>query len=524
VDRALSWLLALVLAPTAGCHCGRDEADDNGSSGEQAPREPVAADPPSALPSPRTLVIHHGAELDVIDLAELETLDLALAESDRIGRLTEIDASSACAGIDLGSVATRAPKLRALRVSGCADATASLAALVTLERLELNEVTIDRVLVERLGALVGLRTLTLARTPATEALVLDSLAALHISELALVELDRDSALAGLLALWPTSLQRVTLAGAWAGHDAMTRLSKAVALERLELRDTRVGNFSLNQIKPLLRLREVIWSGDTFNDNSPLYFRALPVERFACACPRFGDNGLHTLRHCEHVERLELERTQVTGAGLTALARLPRLAELVLHDRELGEAGFAALATVTHLRRLELSGHTEDPRVTGIGGLIGLEQLRLHYPELDDRAMTEIGKLIRLRELDLGGTALSDVGLAALAGLGGLEALTLSSTRVTNRGLAHLATLAHLQRLELDHTDVVDAGVHHLIGLQELVSLRLDHTLVTDAAVDDLLALGKLARLDLRATVVTAEGAARLSSAPTLVELAWGDQP
>jgi hypothetical protein len=372
--------------------------------------------------------------------------------------------------------------------------------------------------------MVGLERLALARTPATEELALEALASLHIRELALLELERDSLLAGLLALWPNTLRSASLVGGWAGHDAMTRVSKAAALERLELRDTRVGNFSLNQIKPLSRLHELVWTGDTFNDNSPLYFRDLPVTRFSCACPRFGDGALHTLRHCESVERLELERTQITGPGLAMLARLPQLAELVLHDRDVGEAGFAALTQVARLRRLELSGHAEDPRLIGLGALVGLEQLRLRYPELDDRAMVEIGKLQRLRELDLGGSALSDAGLAPLATLTGIEVLGLSHTRVTNRGLAHLAALTKLRQLELDHTDVVDAGVHHLIVLQELTRLRLDHTLVTDAAVEDLLALRKLVELDVRGTVITAEGAARLSSAPTLVELAWGDDP
>ncbi len=513
---------SLVLALLAACRCeGEAGADDDASGGVAAELEAVPTPEAGPAPRPRALVVHHASELDGPDLAELESLDLALAESDRIGHLTEIDASTACLGLDLAPLSTRAPKLRALRISGCVEATASLPALAGLQELELAELTIDATVVDRVAKLVGLRRLALVRTPATEKLVLAPLTPLPVERIALVELDRDSELAGLLSLWPTTLRQARLVGAWAGHDAMTRLSKASALELLELRDTRVGNFSLNQIKPLLHLHELVWAGDTFNDNSPLYFRELPVERFSCDCPRFGDGGLRTLRHCERVVRLELEHTQVSGVGLAALARLPRLEELVLHDRDLGEPGFAALAAIPGLRRLALSGHTEEPRMTGLGALVGLEHLTLRYPELDDRAMVELGKLTRLRELELGGAALSDAGLAPLAALGQLEALSLSRTRVTNRGLTHIGGLTKLQRLELDHTDVVDAGVHHLVTLHALTTLRLDHTLVTDAAINDLLALDGLERLDLRGTVVTAEGAERLATLPKLTELAWG---
>lgn len=515
-------LAAIAFLLASACRCDRDDA----SSDEQAPSIAASVEqtPPLAAAGPRArkLVVHHAAELSGVDLSEVESLDLALAESDRIGHLTEIDASTTCMGIDLVALSSRAPQLRSLRVSGCPEVTAGLAALAGLAELELCEMTIDKTVIERLATLFGLRRLALVRVESPEGLGIAALAALPIERISLVELARDSELAALVALWPATLKEAILVGSWAGHDAMTRVGKAAALERLELRDTRVGNFSLNQIKSLAKLREVRWAGDTFNDNSPLYFRDLPVERFACACPRFGDNGLRTLKRCEHVVRVELEHTQVSGAGLAALANLPRLAELVLHDRDLGELGFAALAGVTQLRQLELSGHTEDPRMAGLGALVGLELLRLHYPELDDRAMVEIGKLTHLRELDLSGAAISDSGLAPLVGLTQLETLSLSRTRVTNRGLAHLAGLAKLRELALDHTDVVDAGVHHLVALHELTRLRLDHTLVTDAAIDDLLTFDKLARLDVRATVVSATGAERLATAPALVELGWGE--
>ncbi len=515
-------LVALVLvAVLAGCRCGGD--GEGGAELPSASPAPAAALAPVDLPArpPRHLVIAHGSQLEGAELGSIESLDLALAESDRLGQLAELDAASVCAGIDLGAVARRAPALHTLRISGCGGLLSGLGAARGLRSLTLSELELDAAAVAQLAALEGLTALTLVRVTVPETVELDALGKLGLHEITLHDLERDSRLAHLLDLWPRSLVRATLSGSWAGHDAMTQLAKAQALERLELRDTRVGNFSLNQIKPLTKLREVVWSGDTFNDNSALYFRDLAVTHFTCDCPRFGDGGLHTLRHCASIERLELPRSQITGAGLGALTKLPELRELLIGDRDIGQAGLGALAAVPKLRRLELSGTAAQPSMPGLGALVHLEQLRVHYPELDDRAAAEIGRMVPLRDLDLARTRISDVGLAHFASLVNLQSLALSHTRVTNRGLSALSGLTQLRALHLDHTDVVDAATQHIAPLHGLQTLRLDHTLVTDASIDALLGLTALVRLDVSGTVITPEGLARLQTLPHLTELVGG---
>jgi hypothetical protein len=514
------------LALTAAVALAACRGDEVPAAAEPAEAPPATAPPlpEVAEPSdPHRLVVSHGSELADAALGEVESLDLALAESDRLGRMTEVDAATACDGIDLAAIAGRAPRLRTLRISGCSGPIHDLAALGSLSSLVLSELALDASAITALSQLPQLTTLSLVRVsvPQKPELDLEPLAKLSVREIVLSDLDRDSWLGHVLGLWPQTLTRATLAGSWAGHDAMTQLGKAEALEHLELRDTRVGNFSLNQIKPLARLRALVWIGDTFNDNSPLYFRDLGVTDFTCDCPRFGDGGLHTLRHCESVERLSLPRSQVTGPGLAALGKLPALRELVLHDRDLGAVGIEALRTITTLRRLELSGVAADPSFAGLGGLVQLEQLRLHYADLEDRAAVELGRLVGLRDLDLARTQISDVGLTHFAALVNLRSLILSHTRVTNRGLSSLSGLAQLRQLYLDHTDVVDAAIVHLVPLRALESLRLDHTLVTDAAIESLLQLAELQRLDVTGTVITAEGLARLDTLPKLVDLAGG---
>ncbi len=503
------------------CECGGEVPQPEAAvvppmieASDVAPAE-VDDDDRDAPIDPRDVTVHHTSDLAGVDPAQLLRLDLALSEVDQVGHMQAEGPSTACADLDLVRLATAAPNLESLRISGCPEAVrAGLGAFgPSLVKLELADLELDEVILGRLSQLPGLRALTLRRVKVqTDAFQV--LRRLDLHEITLAELERDSELSLMLDLWPRRLQEVSLVGSWAGHKAMLTLSKAEALRRLELRDTRIGNFSLNQIKPLSKLEEVVYAGPTFNDMSPLYFRDLPVQSFVCECPSLGDGGLRQLRHTKGLRALELRGTRVTGPGLANLEDLPGLERLVL-DVDPGPQGFEALGTLTRLTHFELGGEIADPTMDGLGLLTSLEELVLRVPTLDDRAAPQLGKLQKLRVLDLGRTRISDVGLASLAELTKLEVLRLHHTQVTNRGLEHLAGMKSLRVLELDHTDVVDAGVAHLSSLQNLQELRLDATLVTDAGLDHLAALQNLRRLNLAHTVVTEAGVAKLAKLPNL---------
>jgi len=515
LTRLLPLLLSLLFA---GCR-------------RETPQTPVEA---TVSPAPRTLVsrpetarerlvVHTASELSEADLGAVMHLDLALSAVDGVGFVSEQESADACNGLDLVALATAVPHLRTLRISGCQTAVnAGLGAFsATITSLHLADLTIDALTIAQLSQLRQLRALELTRVERDEH-PLRALAQLDLHTLVLTDLKRDSALAELFELWPRSLRSVTLSGAWAGHKAMLALSKAVSVERLELRETRVGNFSLNQVKALPNLRDLSLAGATFNDNSPLYVRDLPISTFHCDCPRLGDAGLRSLRHSEGVRHLDLRQSQVTGAGLLALETLHDLESLVLEGRDIAGDGLAALRTHRKLTRLEVSGTTTDPSLTGLRDLVSLTDLRLGYEKLDDRIAAELVELVDLRSLDLSGTEVSDQTLAAISHLTQLRTLKLHHTRITHRGLAHLAPLHHLEVLELDHTDLLDLGTDVLGNLSNLRVLRLDHTLITDATVHHLRALQRLERLNLSNTVVSSAGVAELIELPALEVLGLQD--
>lgn len=509
--------LALVAIALGGCNREREQAPVF----VQHDPSPLPEAPPRAGSPPTSLTVYDVNEIENVDLSELEFLDLALSEDDastRPGGRPERSSELRCQSADLHALAERAPKVETLRVSGCEAAIhAGLSAFPDLERLELSDLTFDGLILARVLGLERLQHLGMTRVE-LGAEPVDALRRLDLRSLSLRHLDKDSLLGDLLGDFPR-LEAVELEGEWAGHRAMVSLSKAQRLRSLTLTRTSVGNFSLNQIKGLEKLETVDWSGSTFNNNSPLYLRDLPVKRFRCNCARFGDQGLKHLKLVPGLERIVLVSTDATSEGLVFLQELEQLRELVLESIDLDAAGIEALAQIETLRSLDASGfELSDPTTPNLEKLDQLTHLRLGFPNLANEGAARIASLDRLESLDLANTQISDDGIVEYANLSELRTLTLHHTRITNRGLEAIGSLERLERLELDHTDIVDDGVRHLEAMASLKDLRLDSTLVTDACVPSLLAIPDLQRLNLANTVITSKGAKALSTHPSLETL------
>lgn len=540
---ALGLGLALV---SLGCHCGSGEAVEH--EPVEANQTDVEASTPKAESRPRSgdrssLVIADVATLEDTDLAQVEQLDLALSELDAQERplplpepeptdesgVEELDSAGIvdpaalarqhprCEGLDLHALADRTPRLRSLRISGCQAALhAGLSAFgPRLQELELVDIELDAVTIARLAQLHGLETLILTRVH-TEPDALKPLGRkISPQSITLRELALDSPVAELFGILP-DVRHIRIEGPWVTHTTMILVGKAKKLETLAVIDTTIGNYSLHQIKPLDHLHRLEWAGVGFNDSTPLFLKELPLDELVCTCTKLGDKGLHYLALLEKLRLLQLDRSQISSAGLAELTVLRGLERVVIRDRNFDGDGFAALAQLPALRELVLApGVLDDPEAPHLGELVGLRELELDLEGFGDRAAPQLATLVQLERLDLGGSAISDEGLEHLAPLINLRVLELQHTRVTKLGLRHLAGMSKLEVLELDHTDVVDEGVAELVGLQALRELRLDHTLITDAALVHVAKLIALERLNLADTVVTAKGVKLLEALPEL---------
>jgi hypothetical protein len=172
--------------------------------------------------------------------------------------------------------------------------------------------------------------------------------------------------------------------------------------------------------------------------------------------RASDADLAYVRRLKRLERLDIDASSVTAAGLALLKPLPHLANLRLFRMTAGDRGLEQFAGVNRLRVLSLE-----------------------ESQISDAGAANLANLTGLVDLDLSGTAIGDVALKYVGGLTSLKRLNLSRTRVTSGGMVHLRGLIQLSDLILDRTAVGDEGLAHLHGLRQLAMLSLDQCKITD---------------------------------------------
>jgi len=126
------------------------------------------------------------------------------------------------------------------------------------------------------------------------------------------------------------------------------------------------------------------------------------------------------------------------AGLRELATLPRLRTLDLGDTDITDEGFAHLAPLTSLTRLDVSMADEritDASIAIIGTFTKLVRLEVWRTSITDHGLAHLANLTALVELDLLGTSVTDAGIMALAKLPKLRWLGVYGTNTTPEGCA-----------------------------------------------------------------------------------------
>jgi hypothetical protein len=231
----------------------------------------------------------------------------------------------------------------------------------------------------------------------------------------------------------------------------------------------------------------------------------------------------------HAVSTGLSRMPFTDAWLEHIGKLRGLERLDLQRSRVSDAGLERLEGLTRLRELNLT-HTKitDAGMERIGKLAGLEVLSLECTAISDSGVKNLRELTRLRELDLGLAPVTEVGLGHVGRLARLEVLTIGgnpASRVTDAGLEKLEGLKRLRRLKLSWPGITDAGLEHigkLSCLEVLMIGAVPATAVTDAGLEHLEGLSELRRLDLGRSHVTADGVAKLQRTLPKCAISFGN--
>ncbi|HEX4607733.1 MAG TPA: hypothetical protein VH092_05945 [Urbifossiella sp.] len=170
-------------------------------------------------------------------------------------------------------------------------------------------------------------------------------------------------------------------------------------------------------------------------------------------------------------------------------------EVRLFNQNITDADLAELATLSDLRKLDLTG----VKVTGTGlaalSAIPLEELDLAFSGVTNEGLKEVAKFTSLKALGLmNASKITDEGVGDLAALKNMESLTIGqSPKVKDVGTGRaLRGMPHLQRLDITNSAVGDGAMKALTECPDLRALRFYGSQVTDTGMGS---IGKLTKLE-----------------------------
>lgn len=157
---------------------------------------------------------------------------------------------------------------------------------------------------------------------------------------------------------------------------------------VSLRDTKITDAGIRQLKLLPRLRSLDISGTLITDEVGATLKSFhSLKELAVANTDFSDTGLFHIKDLS-LRRLDVERTRVTNRGLRYLKAMDQLNELRLGQTSVGDEG------VVFLRGRPI------------------HRLDLHQTEVTDGVIAYLTSF-PLEEVILWDTGVSDRGLATL---------------------------------------------------------------------------------------------------------------
>jgi hypothetical protein len=169
-----------------------------------------------------------------------------------------------------------------------------------------------------------------------------------------------------------------------------------------------------------------------------------------------------LRALPKLNRILLENTRVTDAGLSAVSELVQLSCLRLDGTAITDAGVSQIRHLTKMRELGLARtNVTDACVMDLQEMTVLRSLHLSDTQITDNGLAALKEFTKLEFLSLRNTAVTDEGLASVSSLTKMETLDLGNTRITDACLPDLMRLSHLQSLCIDGTELSKDGIVQL---------------------------------------------------------------
>lgn len=274
------------------------------------------------------------------------------------------------------------------------------------------------------------RALCLVPARGSPASVLGADLAARATSLVLLGNDTDADLAVLRGA--PVLRALSIASRAFTNRGLAGLGPLPALEELDLEGSRVATPGVRSLAAHGKLRSLSLARTEVSDASFGALRALPLVALSIADnPLLSDAATPTLAAVTTLRALAISGTAISDAGLATLTRLD-LTALDVRGTRITDAGLTGLARTPRLVWLDASA-------LGVARLAWARALR------------------ELRYLRLADNPIADADLAPLVGVPTLELLDLARTRITDAALPTLAASPALRWIDVSGTAVTAAG-------------------------------------------------------------------
>ena len=187
--------------------------------------------------------------------------------------------------------------------------------------------------------------------------------------------------------------------------------------------------------------------------------------------------------------LDLNRTQVSDAGLLHLRNLTNLEWLMLIEARVSDAGLENIKSLTNLKMLYLDRTSvTNAGMSSLAGMANMEILTLNGTSITDAGLQQLKDLRRLKQIYLNETFVTLDGVKRFkAKLPSLTIIQFSETRALGIPVlmecdAKLSFDGNLDvvALSIDRKQFDDKAVATLHGLERIRKLALDRTSITGA--------------------------------------------
>lgn len=277
------------------------------------------------------------------------------------------------------------------------------------------------------------------------------------------------------------------------------------LRELHLRHQPVGNRFCDAVAELPNLKGLTLTSDrvtdaaiaTLSKNESIESLALGDSEKGCLVT---DEGLKSIGKMRQLRSLNLSSTKISGDGLSELGELKQLQKLTLDRVNVEDAELAHLRPLENLTWLRIyppnNRRLSDEAAIQISSLTNLERLDANF-QIADFGYAHLANLQKLTRIDVSGE-LKDETVQAVCRMNGLNHITFAgNNNINSEHLAELAKLPSLKTLRL-YNSRLDEGSFIQIGkMKELEILSIHETGPTSVLLleqQNLEAISNLVRL------------------------------